>query len=164
MDNGSRVVSLPGKEGTIRGYSGVRLIVEDEAAQAPDSLYLAIRPMLAASGGRLILMSTPYGKRGHFFETWTNGGDGWERYRVPATDCPRISPKFLEEERQGMPERWWRQEYLCSFEETVDQVSGYDNVIAALSSEVRPLFGAALLPMSPNTAATSSSAVPPLSL
>jgi len=67
LKNGSRIVSLPGKEGTIRGFSGVALIVEDEAARVPDDLYRAVRPMLAVSGGRLILISTPAGRRGHFF-------------------------------------------------------------------------------------------------
>lgn len=76
LENGSRIVSLPGSEGTIRGFSGAALIVEDEAARVDDALYYAVRPMLAVSGGRLILMSTPFGKRGHFFETWHDGGPG----------------------------------------------------------------------------------------
>ena len=96
MKNKSRIVSLPGSEGTIRGFSGAALIVEDEAARVPDELYFAGRPMLAVSGGRLILMSTPFGKRGHFFKEWTEGGDTWERIMIPAHDCPRISPECLE--------------------------------------------------------------------
>ena len=63
---------LPGQEKTIRGFSGVTLIIEDEASRVDDTLYRAVRPMLAVSGGRLILMSTPYGQTGHFFEEWTN--------------------------------------------------------------------------------------------
>src|SRR5262245_23174024 len=42
LTNGSRVVSLPGDEGTIRGYSGVSLLVIDEAARVPDDLYRAV--------------------------------------------------------------------------------------------------------------------------
>jgi len=49
--NGSRIIALPGKEGTIRGFSGVRLLVIDEASRVPDALYQAVRPMLAVSGG-----------------------------------------------------------------------------------------------------------------
>lgn len=33
LANGSRIVTLPGSEGTVRGYSGVKLIVIDEAAR-----------------------------------------------------------------------------------------------------------------------------------
>ena len=50
LENGSRIVSLPGKEGTVRGYSGVRLLAIDEAARVPDDLYASVRPMLAVSG------------------------------------------------------------------------------------------------------------------
>ena len=143
LTNKSRIVSLPGKEATVRGYSGADLIVEDEAARVVDELYFSVRPMLAVSGGRLILMSTPFGKRGHFFEEWTNGGESWERIMITAHDCPRISPEFLEEERQALGDWWFRQEYLCEFVETVDQVFSYDLVQAAITEEVKPLFGGA---------------------
>lgn len=143
LRNKSRIVSLPGSEGTIRGFSGAALIVEDEAARVPDDLYFAVRPMLAVSGGRLILMSTPFGKRGHFFKEWTEGGDTWERIRITAHDCPRISPEFLEEERQALGDWWFRQEYLCEFVETEDQLFTYDQVMTAITGEVKPLFGGA---------------------
>jgi hypothetical protein len=54
----------------------------DEAARVSNDLYMAIRPMLAVSGGTLWLMSTPYGKRGFFYEQWAHGGAEWERIRV----------------------------------------------------------------------------------
>ena len=140
LANGSRIVSLPGSESTVRGFSGAALIIEDEAARVPDNLYRAIRPMLAVSGGRLVLMSTPFGKRGHFFEEFTNGGPGWERVEVPATDVPRISAAFLEEEQASLGDMWFAQEYCCEFRETVDQVFGYDLIAAAISADVQPLF------------------------
>lgn len=143
MKNKSRIVSLPGSEGTIRGFSGANLIIEDEAARVPDDLYFAVRPMLAVSGGRLILMSTPFGKRGHFFKEWTEGGDTWERIMITAHDCPRISPEFLKEERQTLGEWWFKQEYLCEFVETEDQLFTYDQVMTAVSEDIEPLFGGA---------------------
>src|SRR5205807_10625629 len=39
LANGSRVVSLPGREETIRSYQGVSLLLIDEAARVPDDLY-----------------------------------------------------------------------------------------------------------------------------
>ena len=140
--HGSRVVSLPSSEGTIRGFSGASLIVEDEASRVPDEMYYAVRPMLAVSGGRMILMSTPFGKRGHFFEEWQRG-QPWERVEVKAPECPRITPAFLEEERASLGDWWYRQEYLCEFVETVDKVFAYDLVVNALSQDVKPLFGGA---------------------
>ena len=50
LANGSRVLSLPGSEATVRGYAADFLIV-DEAARVPDELLAGIRPMLAATGG-----------------------------------------------------------------------------------------------------------------
>ncbi len=109
--HGSRVVSLPCREDTIRGYSGVNLLIIDEAARVPDDLYRAVRPMLAVSGGRLICMSTPFGKRGFFYEAWTKGGDSWQRIEVPARAIPRIAASFLDEERRELGETAFRQEY-----------------------------------------------------
>ncbi len=141
LANGSRVEALPGSsERTIRGFSGVSLLVVDEAARVLDDLVFALRPMLAVSGGVLMMLSTPYGKRGVFWEEWTSG-NGWDRYEVPASECPRIPSEFLEEERRALPARIYRQEYECSFEETDDQVFSYEDVIAAISEEVTPLFG-----------------------
>jgi hypothetical protein len=74
-----------------------------------------------------------------FYEEWTSGRE-WERYEVPAVECPRIPRAFLEEERRALPARIYRQEYECSFEETEDQVFSYEDVSAAISSEVAPLF------------------------
>ena len=91
LANGSRIVALPGKEATVRGFSGVSLIIEDEASRVDDLLYRSMRPMLAVSGGRLILMSTPFGKRGHFFEEWTEGGSSWERIEVQSHRLPAHS-------------------------------------------------------------------------
>jgi hypothetical protein len=62
---------------------------------------------------------------------------------VPAADCPRIPPAFLEQERQSMGERWYAQEYLCSFEDVIDQVFSSESIFGAVSDEVQPLFGAA---------------------
>jgi hypothetical protein len=142
LENESRIVTLPGTEKTIRGFSGATLLIVDEASRVADELYFAVRPMLAVSGGALMMLTTPYGKRGIFFEEWT-GGHGWERYEVRAEECPRISPEFLGEERETLPSWVYRQEYECSFEETEDAVFTHEMVERAVSSEVTPLFGSA---------------------
>jgi len=136
--NGSRIIGLPGTEATIRGFSAVSLLLVDEAARVSDELYMAVRPMLAVSGGALWLMSTPFGKAGFFYEAWNSGGE-WERVRVPATECPRIPEEFLEEERATMGERRFQQEYLCEFTDTVSGVFDRDVVERAISYEFQPL-------------------------
>jgi len=141
LENGSRIITLPGSEKTIRGFSGVGLLVVDEASRVADELYFAVRPMLAVSGGSLMMLTTPYGKRGAFFEEWTGGSEAWERYEVPASQCPRIPEEFLEEERATLPPWVYRQEYECSFEETEDAVFTTSMIERAVTSEVTPLFG-----------------------
>jgi hypothetical protein len=141
LENGSRIVSLPNKEETVRGFSNAALIIEDEASRVDDDLYKAMRPMLAVGGGRLILMSTPAGRSGHFYEEWANGGETWERVEVKATDCSRIPKTFLDDERKSLGEWWFRQEYLCEFVDSVDNVFDHDLVMAAISKDVKPLFG-----------------------
>ena len=112
--NGSRVLALPGSEKTIRGISAVTLLILDEAAAIPDELYGAVRPMLAVSRGRLVLMSTPRGEQGFFFDTWAKS-KGWEKIEVPWQQCPRIDPAFIEEERLERGNAWVAQEYECQF-------------------------------------------------
>jgi hypothetical protein len=73
LANGSRVIGMPGSEKGVRGFSAVDLLMIDEASRIPDELYFACRPMLAISKGRLVAASTPFGKRGWFFEEWERG-------------------------------------------------------------------------------------------
>ena len=140
LSNGSRVVSLPGTESTVRGYSGVDLLVVDEAARVEDSLYYAVRPMLAVSRGRMIALSTPWGKRGWYHKAWTEGGEAWQRVKVTAEECPRISAEFLAEERAAIGDWWYKQEYECEFVETDESLFTYEQVTGAVSSDVAPLF------------------------
>jgi len=137
--NGNRFVARPGSEKTARSFSAVTLLLEDEASRVLDNLYNTVRPMLAVSNGRHILMSTPFGKRGHFHKIWSEERDLWESFEIPAELCPRISPEFLAEERRTNP--WFEQEYHCAFMETVDNVFSFDQIQAAISDEVEPLFG-----------------------
>jgi hypothetical protein len=139
LSNHSRIVCLPCREETIRGYARVSLLVLDEAARVPDDLYRAVRPMLAVSEGRLICLSTPYGKRGFFYDAWAKGGADWARIEIPAARIARITPAFLAQERRGLGESWFRQEYCCSFEALEGLV--YPDfarcVVAALPEHVR---------------------------
>ena len=144
LSNGSRVVSLPGEESTIRGYSSVSLLVVDEAARVPDSLYHGVRPVLAVSGGRLVALSTPWAKAGWYHAAWTSS-EPWERFRVTASDCPRIPAAFLEEERRALPPSVFAREYEATFTDSEDAYFRDSDIERALSSYVEPLFPEALL-------------------
>lgn len=139
LANGSRIIALPGSEATVRTYSP-DLVLIDEAARIRDELYGALRPMLAVSRGRIVMLSTPWGRRGVFYHEWTEGGDDWLRIRVPATECPRIDPEWLEAERARTPEFIFRQEFMCEFTETNDQIFTHDLVRSAIDDGIIPLF------------------------
>lgn len=140
LANGSRIVSLPGSERTTRGYSSPALVLVDEAARIDDDLMTAIRPMVATNAGRIVMLSTPWGKRGAFHQAWTTGGNAWERIEVTAEQCPRISAEFLESERLELTPLEFAAEYECRFVETVQNVFRFEDIEAAVSNNVTPLF------------------------
>jgi hypothetical protein len=140
LRNGSRVVGLPANEGKVRGFSAVDLLLVDEASRVPDALYRAVRPMLGVSEGDLWLMSTPCGKRGFFWEEWSDGcGEDWTRISVPATECPRYGAEFLRKERASGGERWFAQEYLCTFTDAEGALFREELVREAFVDDVRAL-------------------------
>jgi hypothetical protein len=142
LDNGSRIIALPGSEATTRGYSAATLVVIDEAARVPDSLIAAVRPSLATTEGRLVALSTPAGRRGWFYTTWADG-EGWERTKVVAADCPRISESFLADERRELGEFVYLAEYECEFQDVESAAFASEMIEAAVTTDVEPLWGRA---------------------
>ncbi|MBY0508668.1 MAG: terminase family protein [Rhodospirillaceae bacterium] len=143
--NGSRIIALPGTEATVRGYSAPKLIIMDEASRIEDALYTAMRPMLATTRGRLLALTTPYGCRGWFHDAWTSGDRTWSRTRITADQCPRISPDWLADERRHIGELQFRQEYMCEFVDTDEQVFStaiIENAIKAQRSSLWPSLAA----------------------
>jgi hypothetical protein len=140
--NGSRVISLPGAERTVRGYSKADLVIVDEAARVPDELLQAVRPMMAVSkgGGRLIMLSTPAGRRGVFFEAWTGGDEVWDRTEVSASACPRITKEFLAEELKQLGAQRFSEEYQLAFLDPDASVFPSDIIAAAFTDQVTPLW------------------------
>jgi hypothetical protein len=137
LENGSRIEALPGSEKTTRGFSAVDLLILDEAARVDDRLYAATLPMLTVSRGRLIMMSTPNGKRGVFYEAWRDGGSLWERYEVPATMVPRIGAEQLQEARRTMAGWDYEQEFCCVIGELEGAVFTEEMLARATDTEER---------------------------
>ena len=109
--NGGRVLALPNSPTKIRGFSAVQLVVFEEAAFIPDAIYNSIRPVIAVSRGQTVLISSPFGKRGFFYNEWANAPDSWHKVRVSWRDCPRLTPEWLAVERMR-PGMDVEQEYL----------------------------------------------------
>jgi Terminase large subunit, T4likevirus-type, N-terminal len=132
LENESRLISLPSNASTVRGYTPDFIII-DEAAQCPDSLYQALRPMQIVAGANMWLLSTPFGKRGFFYEQWTEAGDRWRRVKITALECPRIDREWLEAERRTS--LWFAAEYMAEFTETSAERVFSDTELDALFRE-----------------------------
>jgi hypothetical protein len=103
FSNGSRIVSLPASESTVRGYSGPALVIIDEAARVSDELYSAITPMLAVSNGRLLM------KKGHVLESLVRG----RRAVAPILPARIQVPAHLTGIPGGAAPRAWRV-FVCA--------------------------------------------------
>lgn len=114
--NGSMCVCVPCRDpDAARGYDP-NVLLADEAAFVPAPTWAAVTPMIAATQGALFMISSANGPRGDFYES-VEGSLAkffWSR-KVKATECPRIKPEFLEEERIRKGDALYRQEYFCEF-------------------------------------------------
>jgi hypothetical protein len=114
--NKSLVLCLPGTGNAARGYSA-DLLVLDESAFAEESLWSALWPVVAATGGDVLLISSPGAPTGWFYDLWSRAGDGedgWLRVRAVATEVPRLAAS-LEDARRTMTAAAFRREMLCEF-------------------------------------------------
>jgi hypothetical protein len=129
LANASRVVCLPGSEpDNVRGFSAPDLVVIDEASRCDDRLFGAVLPMVSANAGRLVLLSTPHGRRGRFWEWWEESDGSWEKINARAADCVRISPASLQEQRATLGERVYMQEFENVFLDSDDSVFSHDSI------------------------------------
>jgi hypothetical protein len=116
LPNGSMIISIPcAQPDAGRGFSP-HLVILDEAAFAPEALFRAITPSLAATSGALHMLSSPNGRQGYFFEAFEGEAeDVFEAFRIPYTECPRISAETVEMERIALGDLYFRQEYGAEF-------------------------------------------------
>ena len=138
LSNGARVISLPSSSGGIRGYSAPDLVICDEASRIEEDVYVALRPMLL-QGGKMIMLSTPAGKRGFFYQKYIEKND-WKKYTVTLDNNPRVTQETYEKEKKDWSDRGFAQEFLCEFLDLEGQVIGSDYIEKAFDSSVQPLF------------------------
>lgn len=143
FENGSRILSLPGDNDgdTLRGLANCRLAIVDETARCSDALIGALRPMLATNKkGQLVYLSTPAGKRGTYYDTWTSNDPDWHRIRVELGSCPRITPEFLARERKNLGESRYAEEFGCEFIDSDTAAFNTAIIDAAFSTDLRALW------------------------
>lgn len=120
LNNDSKILCLPtGLSGAgIRGHT-VNWLIADEAPFIPEEVWIAVTPMLAATNGKQILLGTPRGKKGYFYECFSD--DNFQKFHISAEDCPRINRDFLKKEKLRMTAVQYAQEYLGEFVDELTQ-------------------------------------------
>jgi hypothetical protein len=116
LPNNSQIISIPcAQPDAGRGFSP-HLLLLDEAAFAPDALFTAITPSLAATNGAMHMISSPNGRVGNFFSAFEGEAQDvfWTK-RVTYRDCPRINEETLIRERIFLGDARFRQEYGAEF-------------------------------------------------
>lgn len=122
-----------------RGFT-TDLLIADEAAFMPDDVWAAVTPQLLTTGGDIILISTPHGKKGYFYDAYHD--EGFKTWHINSIDNIKdrpISPSwsklqrdkaigFMEAEKRRMSIREFGQEYLGQFLEDLTQFYPDDTI------------------------------------
>lgn len=130
LKNGSTAIARPvGNTGdAVRGFTGDVLII-DEASRMPELTFVASKPTLMTTAGKIWMCSTPFGKKGYFYECFQNKENRFKVWHISSVEVMNAreinehwtqtkkekSLKFLEEEHRGMSEIAFGQEYLGLF-------------------------------------------------
>ncbi|MHA1880412.1 MAG: terminase large subunit domain-containing protein [Candidatus Heimdallarchaeota archaeon] len=122
FENGSVIHCLPAAEdgSNIRGFTANYIII-DEAAYINDMVYVAIKPMLITTKGRLMLIGTPFGVNNFFYKVFHDKKLGFSTHRFKSIASPLISEKDLQKERETLPLMMYKQEYEGEFIDEADQ-------------------------------------------
>lgn len=147
LSNHSRVICLPPNPDTIRVYSSPRMIIFDEASRIPDSLYLAVRPMVfrtwtdpTATPCQIFLLSTPFGQRGFFYEESKRPAEAgvyqkWMHTIEDSIRGGRATRSFANtEKRKG--DDYYQQEWMCGFLGGLRTLFNQEELNSALVDEV----------------------------
>ncbi|MBX3732600.1 MAG: terminase family protein [Verrucomicrobiae bacterium] len=138
---GSRVIAVPGRPDTVRGFSANVLLTEFAFFDDPDATWRAVFPSITnpLRGGlkKIRLISTPNGQGNKFHDLWVKNyqvdGAKWSCHRVTIEDAVREGlPIDIEEQRAAIDDPdGWAQEYLCEFMDTAAVLLSYDLIAAA---------------------------------
>ncbi|MEJ5250805.1 MAG: hypothetical protein HPY54_08525 [Chthonomonadetes bacterium] len=128
---------------SLRGRSAHRIVADEAAYLDAEVIPQVLMPMLADTEGQLVLLSTPFG-RNHFWEWFVRGqsGGACRSFRFPTASNPRISPQFLQMQKQLLTERQFAIEYEAQFVDDAGAVFPQQLIEACVDaalSESRPM-------------------------
>ncbi len=138
LANGSRILSLPGSARSARGWTADLLIIDEAGYLDPETWTAA--SALVATGGRMIVQSTPAG-RNPFQDLWNDPPASWATFKVRSDEVPTITAAFLEGARRQMSEADYGAEYGCQF--LTEGMGGWfspDRLAALTTDTPSPIF------------------------
>ena len=123
------------------------VVVPDECAYLPETIWASITPMLLTTGGSLWLLSTPNAQEGYFYEAYTNPAYGFKTFHVNSEEVAQQRPEpqrsimlaYLEREKQRMSPMQYAQQYLAQFQEELGQLFP-DHLIESCQTLDRPNY------------------------
>lgn len=154
LSTGGRIVFVSGERpDNLRG-EGLDLVVIDEAAFVAEALWTqAVRPALADTLGKALLISTFFGEN-WFYDLYRYAINPehkeWEGWRFPTSANPYIAPAEIAEAQRTLPKEVFAQEFEAvptSFSGAVFEGSTLDRAWALgaeLEEQVRPVCEAGL--------------------
>ncbi len=91
LKNGTIIWCLPtGLTGLGIRFLTVHRLYVDEASRIPEMVWDAVTPMMLTTGGDTILLSTPFGTEGYFYDVLINKRDGFNSYTRFRTDSLKV--------------------------------------------------------------------------
>jgi len=131
FDNGSRIKVVPAGESgkSVRGYTADMVII-DEAAYVPDSVFDAIEPTIATQikkgSGYFILLGSPAEPKGAFYDAWNS--DTFSKHHATTYDNPYVDEKWIEEFKKKKSNDVFKREILGEFASTDETFFNIDAV------------------------------------
>lgn len=143
----------------VRGFEGQILMV-DEGSRMPPLMWLAVKPILLTTGGKMWIWSTPFGKKTrdgketYFYKSFLNKNKRFKVFFKDSEDVIYNRPisevwteevreeaiKYLKEEKEDMTELEYGQEYLGLFLEELRQFYSEELLAETLVLKRRPVI------------------------
>jgi phage FluMu gp28-like protein len=152
LGNGSRIIAVPGKPDTVRGFSANLLLTEFAFFDDPDATWKAVLPSITNSlrGGEksVRIISTPNGKTGrgkrfyeivrdNLLEPKTERKQQWSVHKITIHEAVKNGlPVDIDELREAMDDaEAFAQEFECEFLDGSSTLLPYDLIALAESHE-----------------------------
>ena len=135
LRNGTEVLAFPSTSSALRGLERVKCIFLDEAAHfniiEDHKVYDALAPNLDNTDGDFIIVSTPNGKRGMFYDLWTDQENEFLKHAMPYTISLGLllNEKTIERKKKDRTIDF-EQEYQCQFTSAQGAIITEDMIVA----------------------------------